>query len=77
MRGMSLDYRSRDDSPVDWHNLAALTMMGSGAVANVAISLWAIYVPKVSVFWMFPLLGSFGVLVGGVVWWMLNRRGLS
>jgi hypothetical protein len=74
---MHLEYHSRDQRVLDWHNTAAIAMMGSGAAANIAIGLWAIYVPKVSALWMFPLLASFGVLVGGVIWWMLNRRGLS
>lgn len=74
---MSLDYHTRDEKPLDWHNLAALAMMGAGMVGNVTVGLWAINVPKANPLLMLPLLASFGVMCGGVVWWFLNRRGLS
>lgn len=74
---MSLDYQSRDDKVLDWHNVSALAMMGGGAVVCVVVGLWSIHVPKANPLWIFPLLAGFGLMCGGVVWWMLNRRGLS
>jgi hypothetical protein len=74
---MHLEYHSRDQRVLDWHNTAALAMMGGGAVCSIVVGLWAIHVPKADPLLIFPLFAGFGVMCGGVVWWMLNRRGLS
>jgi hypothetical protein len=77
MNAMSLDYRTPQGPHADWQTLVAWSLMVGGACGSITIGLWAIYVPRANPELLFPLIGAFGMLIVGVGWWFLNRRGLS
>lgn len=74
---MQLDYQTPAAGGVDWQNLAAISIAAGGAGMNIGIGLWAVYVPHANPELLFPLIGSFAMLIVGVGWWFLNRRGMS